>query len=238
MTDDHRGMGLKISAILINRVLPEDEQTALVQKYYRSYSPKGEAKLEEALHPDGRDMFVGSVGIATILTHSDIPYNITLDARNVGVYEKKHPLLSKLTKHFPTEDLFCCYFNSVGVYFSYSFIRDGLRVRYKRSHQPDNLAVEEAGDLQQQEIPYHAFSRILSIEPSGEQVYPSGARLHTSVIAQREYHKQASLTSETPEFLNEFQVGYEVIMDVSQSFLGTRLDRLPMEQIPMTRYAK
>ena len=91
MTDDLRGMGLKISAILINRVLPEDEQTDLVQKYYRSYLPQGEATLEEVLHPDGRDMFVGSVGTATMLTHSDIPYNITLDARNIGIYEKKHP---------------------------------------------------------------------------------------------------------------------------------------------------
>lgn len=49
--------------------------------------------------------------------------------------------------------------------FSYSFIRAGLRIRFKRSNPPDNLSVEEAGNLLPEEIPYHAFSRILTIEP-------------------------------------------------------------------------
>ena len=110
-------MRLKISAILINRVLSEEEQTTFVREYYRSYALKGEVMPEAALHPAGRDMFFGSVGGTTIPTHNEIPYSINYDARNIGVYERRHPLLSKLTKQFPKQDRFCRYFNSVGVYF-------------------------------------------------------------------------------------------------------------------------
>ena len=231
-------MGLKISAVLINRVVPEEEQMTLVRKYYRSYSRKGEVTLEEALHPTGRDMFFGRVGDATILTHYEIPYLINHYPHDIGVYEQKHPLFSKLTKTFPTEDLFCCYFNSVGVYFSYSFIRAGLRTRFRRSDPPDNMVVEEAGNLLPEEVPYYAFSRILPIEPGRPLKYPNGAFIHTTLKIRREYYREASLDTDTPESRSEFQAGNAIIMDVSRSFLGERLDRLPLERIAMTRYAK
>ena len=176
---------------------------------------------------------------ATIITHFEIPYLLNVDARQIGTFERKHPICSKPIKAFPDNEIFCIYFNDINNSFGYTAFSNGLWIRYKNNFLNDKPweIVKETGNLLAAEQNYYAYSKILTCEP-GEEMYLSrqdNIFFHKNMFFEREYYLHVG-TDKAIRTLNEYQCAYEVIMDISKELLGNRLERLHLETIPMMEY--
>lgn len=234
-------MGWKISMILINTTISEQEKLDFVKKYYRSFENKGTAVLDNVLLPSGLGIYIGEYNHCTIITHNEIPRIINHGEANTGTAKGEKAQAVKLMKAFPKNDIFCCYFNSVSGDFGYTAFSNRMRTRYKnniiiKSHNLGQEIVHEGGALLKAEESYYAASKIIFSQPklklsvSNEGKYVSiqdPDRLYT----EREYYFEGRT-------LNEYQCAYNVIMDTTKSYLGEKLELLHLENIKMTEYSK
>lgn len=235
-------MGWKISMILVKGTISEDEKINFVKKYYRSFEKKEtNAVLDSVLMPR-KSIYIGEYNNATIITHFDIPYHLNFDASQLGTFENKHPLCSKLLKTFPKNEIFCIYWNDINNTFGYTAFSNGLRTRYKnnfinhRYNKPLEV-VKETGNLLEAELNYYAYSKVLHCFPGDEMYLSSRDKIlvHKNMFFEREYYWNVGSDKEI-ETLNEYQCAHEVVMDISKEVLGKRLDALHLETIPMVEY--
>lgn len=235
-------MGWKISMILVKGTISEAEKINFVKKYYRSFEKKETKNVLDSVLMPYDSIYIGEYNNATIITNFDIPYYINDYSGELGTFEKKHPICSKLLKTFPKNEIFCIYWNDINNTFGYTAFSNGLRTRYKNNfinhkyNMPSEM-VKEKGGLLEAEQNYYAYSRVLRCEPGDEKsVIKDNIIMHINMFFEREYYLNIG-TGKEIRTLNEYQCAHEVIMDISKEVLGKRLDLLHLETIPMVEYS-
>ncbi len=236
-------MGWKISMILINTTINEQEKLDFVKKYYKSFEKKGSAVLDNVLLPDGADMYIGEYNNCTIITHSEIPYVLNFGEAKTGSAKGEGIRALKLMKAFPKNEIFCFYFNSVSGYFGYTAFKNSMRTRYKNNITTRSLnlgqeIVHEGGELLKTEEKYYASSKIIFSKPKLKSWLNSENKIVSVEDPERLYLEREYNPENNTGTLNEYQCVYRVIMDTTKLYLGEQLELLHLEKIEMTKYSK